>query len=453
MDRRSFIKASGAGLACVGFNGLSSAAARRPNFIVVLCDDLGYGDIRSTGGRIINTPHLDRMAQEGTVLTDFYAAANLCTPSRAALLTGRYAVRTHLAYQVIMPGETRGLAQSEITIAEALKPEYATALIGKWHLGQVPPGWPPTAHGFDLFYGIPYSHDMLPLALYEIQDKNPPAQEDVDLPQLQQRLYARAERYIEDNRAQPFYLELALTAPHLPSYPHAPFAGESAAGAYGDVVEEIDSIMGRLLAKLKSLGLDRDTLVLFTSDNGPWYEGSSGGLRDRKGGAAYDGGYRVPFVAWQPGTIPAGRRVNSIAMSIDFLPTLCHLAGKPLPAGVVLDGLDITPILTHGAVSPHEELVLFDNEDVVAIRTQKWKYVAADYYRGKLSNIEERGYPQLYDMQADPSESYSAAARHPEVVAEMKARLNKARQSFASLKSKDIPEVFKKLGYGTVRQD
>ncbi len=349
MDRRSFIKASSAGLACVGFNGLSSAAARRPNFIVVLCDDLGYGDIRSTGGRIINTPHLDRMAQEGTVLTDFYAAANLCTPSRAALLTGRYAVRTHLAYEVIMPGETRGLAQSEITIAEALKPEYATALIGKWHLGQVPPGWPPTAHGFDLFYGIPYSHDMLPLALYEIQDKNPPAQEDVDLPQLQQRLYARAERFIEDNRAQPFYLELALTAPHLPSYPHAPFAGESAAGAYGDVVEEIDSIMGRLLAKLKSLGLDRDTLVLFTSDNGPWYEGSSGGLRDRKGGAAYDGGYRVPFVAWQPGTIPAGRRVNSIAMSIDFLPTLCHLAGKPLPAGVVLDGLDITPILAHGA--------------------------------------------------------------------------------------------------------
>jgi arylsulfatase A-like enzyme len=393
------------------------------------------------------------MAQEGTVLTDFYAAANLCTPSRAALLTGRYAVRTGLAFEVIMPGETRGLAQSEVTIAEALKPEYTAALIGKWHLGQVAPGWPPTAHGFDLFYGVPYSHDMLPLSLFEIRADGAPTKEEVNLEQLQQQMYARAERFIVDNRTRPFYLELALTAPHLPNYPHAPFSGESAAGAYGDVVEEIDSIMGRLLAKLKELGLDRDTLVLFTSDNGPWYEGSSGGLRQRKGGAGYDGGYRVPFVAWQPGAIPAGHRVNSSAMSIDFLPTFCHLAGKPLPSGVLLDGLDITQILTRGAASPHDQLLLFDNEDVVAIRTQRWKYVAADYYRSKLTNIEERGYPQLYDMQADISENYSSASSHPDVLAEMKARLRRAREAFAPLKSKDIPEFFKKSGNEAPHQD
>jgi len=444
MDRRLFLKATGAGLACVGMNGTARAATRPPNFILVLCDDLGYGDIRATGGRLIRTPNLDRMARQGTVLTDFYAGANLCTPSRAALLTGRYAIRTGLGYGVILQNDTRGLPQSEVTIAAALKPEYATALIGKWHLGHVAPYWPPTTHGFDLFYGIPYSHDMLPLALYESHGPGAPlTRQDVNLPQLQQQLYARAERFIEENRAQPFYLELALTAPHLPNYPHPPYSGTSRAGAYGDVVEEIDSIVGRLLAKLRALDLQRDTLVIFTSDNGPWFEGSTGGLRQRKGGGAYDGGYRVPLIAWQPGVIPAGRRSNSIAMGIDFLPTFCRMAGKSAPVGVVLDGTDITEILTRAAPSPHDELVLFDDEEVVGIRTQRWKYVDTDYFRGYRISLEGRGYPQLYDMQVDSTESYSTAALHPDVLAAMKMRLAKAREMFGPLKSKEIPAAFR----------
>jgi arylsulfatase A len=437
MDRRHFLGTTAAGLAALSLGAFSKPWRRPPNFIIVLCDDLGYGDIRATGGRIIRTPHLDRMAREGTLLTDFYAAANLCTPSRAGLLTGRYAIRTGLAYQVIMPTDVRGLPQSEVTIAEALKPEYATAMIGKWHLGHVAPYWPPTTQRFDLFYGLPYSHDMTPLSLYESHGLGVElTAEDVDFPQLQQRFYTRAERFIEDNRDRPFFLDLSLSAPHLPNYPQAEHAGHSEAAAYGDVVEEIDSIVGRLMAKLRALGLERDTLVIFTSDNGPWFEGSTGGLRQRKGGSGYDGGYRVPFIVRQPGVIPAGRRVNAIAMSIDFLPTFCRMADKPLPSGITLDGRDITKVLVRGVASPHDELVLFDNEEVVAVRTQRWKYVVADYYRGQFGRIDNRGYPQLYDLRTDASESYSVATRFPDVLAQMRARLQRAKDEFAPLKTR-----------------
>jgi arylsulfatase A len=444
VDRRHFLRGSAAALAAVPLGSAAVGAARRPpNFVVVLCDDLGYGDIAAFGSKRVRTPHIDRLAREGTVLTDFYAAANLCTPSRAGLLTGRYAIRTGLGHRVILADDTRGLPQSEVTIAEALKPEYATAHIGKWHLGHVAPYWPPTLQGFDLFFGLPYSHDILPLSLYE---SNGPGveltKEDVDFPRLQERFYARAERFIEENRARPFFLELALSAPHLPSYPHPGHEGHSRAGAYGDVVEEVDAIVGRLLAKLKALGLERDTLVIFTSDNGPWFEGSAGNLRQRKGGGGYDGGYRVPFVVRQPSVIPARRTVGSIAMGIDLLPTFCRMAGKPLPAGVALDGLDIADVLRRGTPSPHDELVLFDNEDVVAIRTQRWKYVSNDYYRGSFFSFEGqmgRQYPQLYDMQAEEAENYSMAARNPEVLADMRARLERARQIFGPLRSKNLP--------------
>jgi arylsulfatase A len=437
VNRRQVLQTIGASLAAPILGCRSNPPTRQaPNFIIVFCDDLGYGDIAPSGGRMIATPHLDRMASEGTVLENFYAAANLCTPSRAGLLTGRYPVRTGLGHQVIMQNDRRGLPQSEVTIAEALKPEYAAALIGKWHLGHVAPFWPPTSQGFDVFFGLPYSHDMEPLSLYEHNGLGVElTREDVDFPQLQQRFYARAERFIEDNHQRPFFLELALSSPHLPNYPHPSHSGHSRAAAYGDVVEEIDDIVGRLLGKLAQLGLERDTLVIFTSDNGPWFEGSSGGLRQRKGGGGYDGGYRVPFIARQPGTVPAGRRVDSIAMSIDLLPTFCVIAGRPLPANVTLDGLDISQVLLHGAASPHDELILFDNEDVMAVRTQRWKYVFGDYYRTFRISTEARGYPQLYDMQADPSESYSMAASHPEVLADMQARFKRATERFAALKT------------------
>jgi arylsulfatase A-like enzyme len=439
MHRRSFLQRSAAALALasVGPWARAAAAIRRPNFVVVLCDDLGFGDIGAFGAKRVRTPNIDRLAHEGTVLTDYYAAANLCTPSRAGLLTGRYAIRTGLAVGVIMQNDTRGLAQSEVTIAEALKPEYATALIGKWHLGHIAPYWPPTTQGFDLFFGLPYSHDMKPLSLYEANGPGVEfTKEDVDYAQLQQRFYGRAERFIDEHRDRPFFLELALSAPHLPNYAHPPFEGHSHAGAYGDVVEEIDAIIGMLVSKLRALALERNTLLIFTSDNGPWYEGSAGSLRQRKGDAGYDGGYRVPCIAWQPTVVPAGRTVRSIAMAIDFLPTLCRMAGQPLPSGVTLDGVDITDVLLRGGASPHDQLVLFNNEEVAAIRTQRWKYVGAAYYRGAYVNLEGRGYPQLYDMQTDEPENYSVAARYPDVLEDMQRRLRQAEQAFAPFKSK-----------------
>jgi uncharacterized sulfatase len=377
------------------------------------------------------------MAREGVVLTDFYSAANVCTPARAGLLTGRYPIRTGLAHEVILQNDRRGLPLSEITIAEALKPEYTTALIGKWHLGHVAPSWPPTGHGFDLFFGLPYSHDMVPLSLYT--NTRPGVEltkEDVDFPQLQERFFTRAEKFIKDSAAKPFFLMLALSAPHLPGHPHPNFSGRSRAGAYGDVVEEIDAGVGRLLALLRRLNLDRDTLVVFTSDNGPWFEGSSGGLRDRKGGGGFDGGYRVPGIFHQPGVLPSGARVASITSFVDLLPTFVARAGKPPATGVVLDGLDISAVLEGGAASPHEALVLFNNEDVVAIRTQRWKLVVGSYNRGRQVKLDQLapGFVQLYDMTSQPPESYNVADRHPDVVRSLSVLLTQARDQFDPLR-------------------
>lgn len=408
---------------------------RKPNFIVILCDDLGYGDIEPTGGTKIPTPNLNRMARQGMVLTDYYAPANVCTPSRAGLLTGRYPIRSGLGWGVIMQGDRRVLPIDEVTIPEALKPAgYVSGLFGKWHLGHSGPDWRPTRHGFDHFFGIPYSHDQMPLTL--ITDTGPDAAPTFEEPvqsELQQRFYDEAVRFIETNRHKPFFVELALSAPHLGNYPNAKYRDPKMASAYGEVVEEVDAIVGRLMAKLRELGLERDTLVVFTSDNGPFYEGSPGVLRDRKGSASYDGGYRVPCLAWQPGTVPAGRRCNSITMGIDFLPTFCAMAGASAPAGKEIDGKDITQVLTRGAPSPHEALFLFNDEDVTAVRTQRWKCMSHAHYHGYLINTDQQ-YPQLYDMADDPGEYYSVHQRYPEVLAEMRKKLADARESFVPLK-------------------
>lgn len=439
LSRRHLLAASVSTMAMTlaGSAWPKSTKRRPPNFIVVFCDDLGYGDVGVNGAKLLQTPNIDRMAAEGTQFTDFYAGANLCTPSRAAMLTGRYAIRTGLAKGVIMANEHRGLPLFEVTIAEALKPTYVSALIGKWHLGHVAPYWPPTKQGFDYFYGIPYSHDMTPLSLFESTgpDKADVITDHPDLHQLQQEFYSQAERFIRQNANQPFFLDLALSAPHLPNYPIPKFAGRTEAGDYGDVVEEIDSIVGRLLSLLKELGIDRETLVLFTSDNGPWFEGSPGDLRQRKGGGGYDGANRVPMIAWQPGTVPAGVRSNAIGMSIDFLPTFCAMAGIAPPEDVELDGLDISAMLTTAGPSPHDELVLFNDEDVVAIRSQNWAYTVADYYRGFLFGLEGRGYPQLYDMRNDRAENYSVASRHPDVLKMMEARMKHARAKFGPMRN------------------
>lgn len=448
MKRRTFLQTTTAAVAALVLSPVAMAGGRRkPNFIVVMCDDMGYGDIEPTGGKTIPTPNLNRMAREGMVLTDYYAAQNICTPSRAGLLTGRYPIRTGLGWGVILQFDDRVLPLSEVTIPQALRPAgYVSGLFGKWHLGHIGPDWQPTKHGFDHFFGIPYSHDMAPLKLFtDTGPDKPPTTEEPVMEELQERFYSAAEQFIEQNADKPFFVELALSAPHLPEYPNPRHRDPHAQSAYAEVVEQIDSIVGRLLAKLKALKLEEDTLVIFTSDNGPWYEGSTGTLRDRKGGAGYDGGYRVPFIARQPGVVPAGRRCNSIAMGIDFLPTFCAMAGQALPVHDVIDGKDISPILTHGAPSPHEALLLFNDEEVVGIRTQRWKYVAQSYYHGHLAKIDGPAYPQLYDMTLDNSESYSAAERNPEAVARVRQLLSEAQAEFAPFKSKDIPKGYRAL--------
>ena len=397
------------------------------NIIVVLADDLGYGDLGCDGGTIIRTPNLDRMAAEGTRLSDFYASANLCTPSRAGLLTGRYAIRLGLADQVIQASETRGLPAGELTIPKLLRPTHATALIGKWHLGHNGDHWPPNVHGFDTFKGLPYSHDMQPLAHYEKVGDGPLTERPADFARLTETFFHDALQFAEENRGRPFFILLALTAPHVPLVRNDDAPWDSPGGAYGDVVEEIDRNVGTLLERLKDLGLDEDTLVVFTSDNGPWFEGSSGPFRDRKGGAGWDGGYRVPCILRQPGAIPAGRVSNAIASNLDFLPTFAALTGTPLPEGLELDGRDISAVILDGAASPHEHLVLFDNAKVAAVRTQDWKYVTRCYFRAYELNVGRFNYPLLFDIRRDPGENYSVASLHPDVTADLKDRLNAAR--------------------------
>lgn len=446
LDRRSLL----ASLAVAGAGGVStlalarskdSAARRRPpNFIVVLADDLGYGDIGANGSRAIRTPNIDRLAADGLLMTDAYASANICTPSRAGLLTGRYPIRTGLAWQVIQADDTNGLPPEEVTIPEVLGDDYASALIGKWHLGHTPPYWPPTVQGFDLFFGLPYSHDMKPLSLYTAGEGVEFTQEDVDMVALTQRFFARAGEFVDANRDRPFFLMLALTAPHIPLHPTKEHAGHSPAGDYGDVVEEVDAELGRLREQIERLDLQNDTYVIVTSDNGPWFEGSTGELRDRKGGAGWDGGYRVPFIAWGPGRIPAGSRNSAITMNFDLLPTFAVLAGKPLPKDLVLDGKDISAVLLDGAPSPHEALVLFDNEKVAAIRTDRWKFVARSYYRGYDLPLARIGANLLFDVRSDPGEDYNLATRHPEVVKAMRARFEQYRQTYEPLGRKKEPD-------------
>jgi arylsulfatase A len=440
MNRRHFLASTvaTAALAACATPPLA-ASTRKPNIIVILADDLGYGDLGAFGNGVIRTPNLDRMAAEGAKLTSFYASANVCTPSRAGLLTGRYPIRTGLARDVIRQTDTHGLPLSEVTIAEALKPDYATALVGKWHLGHVSPFWPPTKQGFDIFHGLPYSHDMVPLTMsagsgdgVEIIDDTP------DMDRLTEQFFARGFQFIDDNKDRPFFLLLTLTAPHIPLDPHPDHAGHSAAAEYGDVVEEIDANIGRLIARLKSHGIDNDTLIILTSDNGPWFEGSAGGLRDRKGGAGWEGGYRVPFIARQPGRIPAGLVSDSIAMNFDLLPTLARWAGAPVP-DVQLDGADIASLLTtRNAPSPHDQLILFNNEDVAAIRTQRYKYVVRSHYRTLEAPLDTIGRPDwtvLVDMANDPGETYDVSSRHPDILADMERRVANARATFDPLRT------------------
>lgn len=401
----------------------------RPNIVIIMADDLGYGDIGVYGASLISTPNLDRMSAEGIRLDSFYASANVCTPSRGGLLTGRYPVRLGLTADVARPTNDIGLARDEITIASALRQAgYSTALIGKWHLGSQPQH-APLHYGFDIFYGLLHSNDMHPLMLYQ---GNQVIEDPVNQSTLTERYTEQAVNFIESNRDKPFFLYLPHTFPHTPLHTAAPFEGQSAAGLYGDTVETLDWSTGRILDTLERLGLDDNTLVIFTSDNGPWFEGSAGHLRDRKG-ASWDGGMRVPFIARWPAGIPAGQVSNEAAMNIDLFPTLVGLAGGNIPDDRPIDGKDIMPLLSQGAPSPHEALYLFQNDRIAGVRSGKWKLVVESSYRNVITSFDNsQSYygPSglLFDLQLDPSETYSYARENPEVVARLRGYLEQAQQ-------------------------
>jgi arylsulfatase A len=407
-----------------------AAAATRPNVVVILADDLGYGDVGAYGSRAIRTPAIDRMAREGARLTSFFASANVCTPSRAGLLTGRYAARSGLAVGVIHAHSTYGLPESEVTIAEMLRAAgYRTAMLGKWHLGSKANYWP-TAHGFDSFWGVPWSNDMSPLPLYRGTAilEEPLVQET-----FAERLVAEARAVIEAESDQPFFLYVSHIAPHVPLRPGTRFRGKSKAGLYGDFVEEMDWTTGEILAALRRAGKDRDTLVILTSDNGPWFEGSSGPLRDRKG-STFEGGFGVPFVARWPCAIPRGLVSDQMAMNIDLLPTIAAATGAAVPADRPIDGRNILPLLTErGQASPHERLLFFSNAAIAAVRTQDWRLVVRSFYATVDVPFEALGYRLLFDMRADRGETVSVWHLFPAVAARLEAMLSAARAEFAGL--------------------
>jgi len=439
IDRRQLMT----GIGALGMAGASPALAQRataPNIVLIVADDLGWGDLGCMGSLFIKTPNIDRLAREGVRMTDFYASANVCTPSRAGMITGRYPIRTGLAHEVITVKDERGLPLSEVTIAEMLKPRYATMLAGKWHLGHVAPSWPPMVHGFDHFAGIPYSNDMRPLEFFRSRPDGSLAHEPAVQDALTTQIFDAGIAFVRGVHKRPFFLMLTPSAPHVPLRPSAPFKGHSDGATYGDVIEELDAAVGRLMAALEAAGHGRDTLVLFTSDNGPWFEGSTGGHQGRKGGAGWDGGYLVPMIAWMPAQL-APRVTNAIGMNIDLLPTIAAFAGAALPRGVTLDGRDLSSAWRDGAATPHDQLLLFNNERVAALRTQQWKFVGRSYYRSYNLPLASLGYPLLFDAVRDPGETINVASRHPEVAADLTQRFAAARASFEPLGRHQVPDT------------
>ena len=408
------------------------AQPARPNVVVILVDDLGYGDIGVYGASLIRTPNIDRMSAEGVRLTSFYSSANICTPARGGLLTGRYPIRLDLVLDVSRPSNDIGIADDEVTLGEAFQDlGYRTALFGKWHLGEEPER-SPLRHGFDEFYGLLHSNDMLPLELYRGDQI---VEEPVDQATLTERYTAEAVRFIETNVNNPFLLYLPHTFPHVPLHASRQFEGTSDAGLYGDVVEELDWSVDEVLSTIRRLGLDNRTLVIFTSDNGPWWEGSAGPYRERKG-TAWEGGLRVPFVARWPGVIPGGSVSEEPAMNIDLFPTLVTLAGGALPADRPIDGRDILPMLRGDASSPHEALFLFDRDRIAGVRSGRWKLVVESRYQAAVTRLDHPnsyyGPGLLFDLQLDPSETYSYAREHPDIVRQLRQRLERAQRELGA---------------------
>ncbi|MDF7799031.1 sulfatase [Pontiellaceae bacterium B1224] len=417
----------------------------QPNLVIIYADDLGYGDLGCYGAQGYETPALDRMAQEGMRFTDFSASSSICTASRAGLMTGRFAQRWGQDGGVYWPHSKDGMPSDESTIAELLKTkDYQTALIGKWHLGHRPE-FHPNAQGFDLYYGIPYSNDMwqdpgTPLAENVVfnegmsrtnyldaagakkkvyRDKAPLMLDaeviewPVDQSTLTKRYTEKAQTFIVENKDKPFFLYLAYAMPHTPLFASEAFAGKTERGLFGDVMEELDGSVGQILETLKKNGLDKNTLVIFASDNGPWLSkkedaGNSGPLRDGKF-SAYEGGCRVPCIAWQPGTVPPGTVCELQTSTLDLLPTFAAMADVDVPADRPLDGVDIQSILAGDFTqAPEREWFLYRGQ---AIRVGDWKYVKAK--KGE----------QLFNLAEDIGERNNLAKQYPEKTDQLKKKL------------------------------
>lgn len=424
-----------------------SLKAELPNFIIIFTDDQGYEDIGCFGSPKIKTPHLDRMAAEGRKFTSFYSANSVCSPSRAALMTGSYPTRVSIP-GVLFPRHEIGLNPDEVTIAEVLKGKgYATACIGKWHIGHKPK-FLPTRQGFDSYFGIPYSNDMTIDPEASLADninlrdgftkdrikKEKPKKNLVPLMRnekvieypcdqttLTKRYTEEAVKFISENKDSPFFLYLPHTMPHIPLFASEQFKGKSKRGLYGDTIEEIDWSVGQILKSIKEKGIDQKTLVIYTSDNGPWKldrgrGGSAYPLRGYKF-QTYEGGMRVPCIMRWPGKVPKGTNCDEVAASIDLMPTIAKLAGAKLLKDRRIDGKDIWPLIsgTEGAVSPHEIYYYYKGNRLESARQGKWKIRRS----GKKSQSVE-----LYDLDSDISETKNLAKENEALVQDMIKKMN-----------------------------
>jgi uncharacterized sulfatase len=444
--------------------------AKPSNVVIIMADDLGYGDLGSYGGRAIQTPNIDSLAKSGIRLTDFHASDSVCTPSRAGLLTGRYPARMGLDVP-LMPeemswqdtltvafgylagklgiidlateGRATGLHHDEITLAEALQVAgYATGMVGKWHLGDYAANsrHNPLEHGFDFYFGVPYSNDMHPFPLYQNREQ---LLADVDDQAMLTRRYTEeAIRFIESAKDGPFFLYFAHTFPHRPLFASERFEGRSTAGIYGDAVEEIDWSVGEILGALDRYAVADDTLVVFTSDNGPWYQGSPGRFRGRKG-QSYEGGHRVPFLARWPRHIEPGTLSSEPASNLDLFPTCLEIAGLSVPNDRVVDGKSLVGMFSvSGTKSPHEVFYFYHQGELEGVRVEKWKYFRSlNHYvwplplnetLGAMSEHTTGPLPLLFDLENDPGESYDLSGRHPELAAQLAERMTEWEASLAA---------------------
>jgi arylsulfatase len=427
MTRRDFVAAAGAAAGST----LLGAPSAAPNIIFILCDDLGYGDLGCYGSKL-QTPNLDRLAAEGVRFTDFCSADPVCSPSRAALMTGRYPTRVGVP-RVFFPQDEGGLNLDETTMADMLKArQYKTMCIGKWHLGR-PERYLPTSRGFDTYFGIPYSNDMNPRVLMRNTEV---VEQAADLESLTGRYTEEARKFIASSKGSPFFLYLPHTYPHIPLAASRRFRGKSPEGLYGDVVAEVDWSVGEVVQAVRQNGLEKNTLIMFSSDNGPWYLGSPGKLRGRKN-TTWEGGIREPFIARWTGRIPAGRVCGGLGSMMDIFPTVAKLCGGTMPSKP-LDGIDIWPMLRGDRQAiDRPPLLYFDNWDLQCARWMNWKLHLARHNTAAYTPAPQAGRfsyplpkPELYNLAHDPDESYDVAEENPKVVAEMQDRIARMLQTF-----------------------